>query len=189
MNEKNEGENEDNEPNKKNHAFRNNKFSREQIIRMNPLLGFKKIMLNNPSGCYFARPHGTIHEHHLSYIPEEVVYLSDSNHKKVHFLMERYHHHIIKKDQEIKFLLQEVSRLKKLIAQDPVSMNPTDDNVFITIQNIIRTNGVGSVIERPLLVKMAATMSGYTDQHIRKMLNRFVDSGVLSRQGKLISME
>jgi len=70
-------------------------------ISPSPFKPIKKY-IQDEKKCYFCNNSQVI-EHHLSYNPERIIYLCESCHVKLHFIIETYHLNGIEKDERLNF--------------------------------------------------------------------------------------
>ena len=52
---------------------------------------FKSVINLDNDGCYFCKDRFNLVRHHISYAPEQLVWLCNSCHSKIHFIMQEQH--------------------------------------------------------------------------------------------------
>lgn len=175
--------------NKTQHTYDNKEIDRSEIIGLSKK--YNKIHLNKPNKCYFSDSSGILVEHHMSYIPEEVLYVSPSNHRKIHFIFRKYHELIIKKDQEItqllreNIILKEVGKEKELIIKEELfekAVLDSEDNVYSILIEILKEG----IYDKAEVILNLSSRTGYSKQHLRKKVNLYIRTKLIIRRGRFI---
>ena len=87
------------------------KINREYLIRKTQ----EKKYWNNNRQCYFCPENKDLLEHHVSYIPEILIYLCKKCHHKHHLIIQEYHKLNIVKDKVIANLTDKLTKIMSLL--------------------------------------------------------------------------
>ncbi len=73
-----------------------------------------KVALGEPEVCFFDGV-GNLQTHHISYIPEVTIRVTEVNHKRLHRIVKEYHEQIIAKDEVIRQLTTKLETIKRCL--------------------------------------------------------------------------
>lgn len=85
------------------------------VIHSKPkCISLEKKYLNDSKCCFFCDKEKTI-QHHISYVPEKLIFICESCHFKLHNLIKEYHKQTIEKDNILKFVVNGINDLNKRV--------------------------------------------------------------------------
>jgi len=84
--------------------------------------GFKK-EYGKKDLCYFCKSNKFLIAHHISYLPEIIIYLCKSCHRRIHFVLKEYHQSQIMLNEKMKKISLGINSLNEVLNQNIIPIS------------------------------------------------------------------